>query len=185
MPDSKKYDFVEQALYIADIASPPGFDKAKYLSNILYVHYFDVKHKKENGVPFAFVIVVPDAIWAGIVLKVKNFDDKPQKPNYNYIKRLVTVADGKCGPKKEEDGKINEVYVINSNIIFATTTTGKEYRIKWTEKEPFEDSEIRCGSSKTIKEPNDVVCIMGDSQDPDIIIGPKDKVEQINKSSDK
>jgi hypothetical protein len=176
-PDSKKYDFVEQVLYIADIAGPTGFDTAKYLSNILYVHYFDVKHKKENGVPFAFVIVVPDAIWAGIVLKVKNFDNKPQKPNYNYIKRLVTFADGKCGPEKEEDGKIDEVYVINSNIIFATTTTGKGYRVKWIEKEPFENSEIKCFNGKTIKKPNDVVCISGDNQDPTILLGPKDELE--------
>ena len=177
MRDSKKYDFAEQALYITNVFGLPGFDKAKYLSNILYVNYFGVKHKKENGLPFAFMIVVPDAIWAGIILKYEKFDDKPQKPNYNYIKRLVTGSYGKCGPEKEEDGKINEVYVINSNIVIATTTTGRGYRIKWIEKEPFEDSEIKCTPAKTIKEPNDVVCIRGDSQDPTILLGPKDELE--------
>lgn len=172
-PDSKKYDFVEQTLYITSLIHLRGFDKAKFLSNVLYFHYFDIKKEKQNGFPAAFAIFVPQGIWVGIILKNESFDNKP-KPDYNVVQRLTTYVDGKCGPKKEEDGKINEVYVVNNNILVAVTTTGRLYRVKWSEETPFEDSKINCAPSKNIKEPDDVLCFDGNN----IIVMSRDEINK-------
>jgi len=132
------------------------FDIAKHLNDIKYFHYF----KKD---PPAFAFFTSRHIWAGVIISEKKLDNNGQKPNGPYIKKLTYYDAGKCGgPKKEEDGQIDKIYIIDQNRIVATTTAGRVYEIKYgPNPDPKGDAKeiVSCSTLEPPLTPDQVLCL--------------------------
>jgi len=149
------------------------FDIAKHLNDIKYFHYFKTD-------PPAFAFFTSRNIWAGVIISEEKLDNNEQKPNGPYIKKLTYYDAGKCGgPKKEEDGQINKIYIIDQNRIVATTTAGRVYEIKYgPNPDPKGDAKeiVSCITFKRSMPPDYVICVNEDGN----IVGKQKSTNEEN-----